>query len=244
MLQRGLLVAVLASALAGCMTTSAYQTASVVPEGKVRGFVAVERENATGTPSPYPGSTSSASLPQLEAGVRIGMGGGWDVGLKAWLAIGGQLEVKKELVDIGPHVLSLEVTAGAFAGSVGNPEQGRDRATPATTYVWSLPLLYGYRFGGNELVIGPRLTAIFIPSSGTNESGGTSLSGNALYTGGSLGVAIRLSESLRLMPELSFGSTVRLAGTMPALPTSDDATYPPIGRLGFAEIGIGLLFGG
>ena len=48
----------------------------------------------------------------LEADARVGLGHGWDLGARAWLSPGVQLEVKRELLDAGPHALSLGLLFG------------------------------------------------------------------------------------------------------------------------------------
>jgi hypothetical protein len=225
----------------GCMTTSAFQTASVVPGGKVRFLAAAEDVTVFGgTPVGYPpkyeGYGNSSSVPQLETGARLGLGNGWDVGVKGWL-LGGQLEAKKELFASGPHVLSLGAAAGLVHGNVGNG------VSASNYYVFSLPLFYGVRFRGSELVISPRLTHVMVPA---NSIAAGTAGGNALYAGGSVGIAIRLAEGVYLMPEVSWALTLRLAGTGPGILHSsldEEDTSAPEGRLRFLQFGVGFLFG-
>jgi hypothetical protein len=180
--------------LAGCASLSTMQTASVTPEGAVRGSVNVGMPFGN---SPQVNDVTwhlGQATGALEAGARYGLGGGLDVGAKLWF-VGGRLDLKKELIDEGRSILSIGLGAGYFP--IGPTGPGDDFTMPSapTRHLVSgyLPVLYGLRLGEHELVLGATASAyeLFGP-----------LHGGLLVGTASAGIALRLGEHLRLMPEI------------------------------------------
>jgi hypothetical protein len=217
---------------AACMTTSSFQTASVVPEGKTRGYASAGAVTAFASPRDSPRSQNADAAAQFGAGVRFGLGSGWDAGFDAWL-VGGRFEMKKELLAAGPHVLSLGGSAGLFLG-VTQPN-GDGSIDPT----FSVPIFYGLRLGENELVLAPRLTSVLLLP--INSAAGA---GFALYAGASLGIAFKVGRSVRLVPEISLAIPFWITGTAPGVPgIPDSEADTPGGRVRFLQFGIALLGG-
>ena len=94
-------VALLAQLAAGCVSLSTLQTARAVPEGELRPAVGVSVGSVSA-----PKSQTSLTLPVPEVGLRYGLGGGRDFGIKA-SPLGSQVEAKQELISSGGFVLAL-----------------------------------------------------------------------------------------------------------------------------------------
>jgi hypothetical protein len=228
----------LAAALAlgtGCASLTSMQTASVVPDGKVRGFFAPE---TVGVVTSESGSgTSSAFAPQVEGGVRVGVGSGWDIGAKAWL-LGFEIDGKYQFLDAGGHILSV----GPGLGYFGANSSGSGSSDSLNVITFYLPLYYGLRMGNHELVISPKAIDQLIYGSGTDADGKTSSSGNVLWVGGSLGMAFKLGTSLRLMPEISVMYPAYINGTTISA-TGSSSSGGVSGNAVMVQAGIGFLFG-
>ncbi len=145
--------------------------------------------------------------PTIEGALRYGLADRFEVGGRLWL-LGGQIESKVGLLrpdsareglnvslftSVGYFgLLSMPWPALGYGGSLGGGG-GSSASTQALTA--SAGLLGGYRVGGHEITLGPRVlyAALF---RGTESAEVTSV-------GGSLGVSVRILEWLRLVPEVS-----------------------------------------
>ncbi|MFT3710129.1 MAG: hypothetical protein QM817_21070 [Archangium sp.] len=165
------------AALTGCTTVTPMQTASVVDANKLRvggqlgtaGFCGNLGDGAGGIFSctDYP---DGVPLPELRANGRYGLGHAMDVGLslegqgtlfapQKSLQLGMTIDVKKELVHVGPHIVSLGLLGGTrVAGRFGLPL--------TTTVEWAVPLFYGLQFEKVELVFGAAAVDRFITEPG------------------------------------------------------------------------------
>jgi hypothetical protein len=152
-------------AVSGCTTVTPMQTASVVAPGALRvggqlgtaGFCGNLGDGAGGIFSctDYP---DGVPLPELRANGRYGLGHAMDVGLslegqgtlfapQKALQLGITVDVKKELLHVGPHIVSLGLLGGARgAGRFGLPL--------TTTVEWAVPIFYGLQFEHVEVVVG------------------------------------------------------------------------------------------
>jgi hypothetical protein len=235
-LLRATLAAALAASLGtGCASFTSMQTASVVPEGKVRGFVAPETVGIVTSDSSS--GSSSTFVPQLEAGVRVGLGHGWDIGAKAWL-LGFAVDGKFELLNAGGNILSVGPGVGYF-GANSSTTGSSDSLNIITFY---LPLYYGLKLGEHELVISPKAIDQLVLGNGTDSSGKTSSSGNLLWLGGSVGIALKVGQSFRLVPEISVMYPAAISGTSVSATGSSSSGTVSGGAL-MVQGGVGFLFG-
>ena len=237
-LLRAALCALLASGLGACASFTSMQTASVVPEGKVRGFVAPETVGIV-TSDTASSTGGSAFVPQLEAGVRVGLGSGWDVGAKAWL-FGVAVDGKYQLLDAGGHILSVGPGVGYFGASSSSSSGSSGSLNIVTFY---LPLYYGLRMGEHELVLSPKAIDQLVLGHGTDGSGSSSSSGNVLWVGGSVGMAFKVGQSLRIVPEVSVMYPAAVSGTLYSATGSSSSSGTVSGGLVMIQGGVGFLFG-
>jgi hypothetical protein len=213
--------------LTGCPSASTMALARPLKQGAMEIMVAPETLVLGGV-----------ALPQGEFGVRYGVTDSFEMGFKAWL-IGAALEAKIGLmraesmqsgIDVSfyPGVSFLTLGAGIGSGtSVGG-----------STLTLNLPVLIGINMNGHQLVLGPRIMDLI--SSGTvNLGDGTTSTGivNNVLVGTSVGFAFKLSDSFRILPEISM--------LYPAFSTSASGTsVNPFGNTFLIQAGLGLLFGG
>ncbi len=183
--------------LFGCASISTLQTASVVPAGKVRGAAGLgvlhfEEQGST---------RDATALFQPELSLRYGLGGTFDLGLKAFL-FGLELDLKKELYDNNGSVFSAALGLGYHNEVIDNASiNGSSISYPSSDVVTIyLPLLYGVKFANNcEFVVGPRLADSIYTSRGEAKSSAV----NVLWGGGAIAVAIGLGPELRIIPEVN-----------------------------------------
>lgn len=211
---------------AGCASFSSVQTASAVDAGKLRFSVGVEAEQdgVVGR------SDTRSTWPQLQLGLRYGLGAGSDVGLRLWSA-GGELSVKRELVRAGG-----EIFATGLAVSVQVVKTPGDELSihfqPEVNL--RLPLLYGHRAeGGGELVLGVTPSLSILQSEET---------ATALLLTGTIGYAFHLRESFWVMPELSLTLPVQHWGI--AGYAFSNSALTDLGILYLIQAGVAFHFGG
>lgn len=175
------LLAVLALALFGCPSFSTMGTARTIGRGKTQLLVAAEGMGSAT-------HSGVGVLPQLELAGRYGFTDDVELGLKAWY-LGAALDAKVQLIRSANPESGLDV---AFDPTIG-------WGAPNKLTV-AVPLLLGFNFrGGHQLVLGPRLVdqLWFDPAQPAARAV------NALLAGMSVGFAWKISERVRLMPELS-----------------------------------------
>lgn len=217
--------------LAGCPSFSTMGTARTLPKGSTQFWVAPEvvtvRDFGVNTGSPK----SSASLVQVEAGVRYGITDSVELDAKAW-ELGLSLGAKFQLFRSGSPDSGIDIAIDpavaylSYADTDGNSGSNNTSAGTATFY---LPVLLGVNVGGgSQIVLAPKVVdQVFFAS-------GSSTYPNLLWAGGSLGFAWKLSDSFRLMPEVSAVYPVSFThGTA-------DLTFKGV----MIQSGLGLLFGG
>jgi hypothetical protein len=171
------------------------------------------------TSSP-PGTTNTELfVPVPEVALRYGLGNGKDVGIKAG-PLGSQVEFKAELLNRPQAIISVAPAAGIFYVS-----NFAGTSSSITNLALHLPLLVGLELnGGHEFLFGPRVSALMLWQS----AGTTSQNNNALLMGGFLAVGLKVSESVRVQPEISLATKIAGDG--------------PNGGSGF-QFGVGFLFG-
>ncbi|MBU1429429.1 hypothetical protein KKF91_02595 [Myxococcota bacterium] len=176
------------------------------------------------------GSGEPLYAPQLEIGGRYGLTKRLELGGKLWLP-GIQIDAKYALMGYeegaGFH-LALDPTFGYMGGFEGTAT-GEGNTLEIITL--SVPVLMGWRFGTDELIVAPRVVDQIWTGTGAS-----TMTANIASAGASLGYSWRVAPGVRIIPEVSwgfifaqtlfeFGSSVGANGTM-------------------AQINLGLLFGG
>lgn len=142
-----------------------------------------------------------AVVPDLELGVRQGLGPNLDLGGKLWLAdLGGQIDLKWRFL------WELNVTGSVAPGiAFGIPVSGLVTPIPFSNggsfepVRLLLPVLFGVRLGEHELVLAPKLVAYLYLS--PRSLYGASARHLYLMPGGMLGFDVDLGERGHLMPE-------------------------------------------
>lgn len=204
----------LSFALMGCPSTTTLGMARTLDKGHLQLAVAPGIYGFVPLPgAPYEGPPGTV---QLEVAGRYGLTDDVEMGLKLWL-YGAQLESKLSLLRSRPDSgidIALAPAGGAvfYSQGVGAPGQ----------YNFHLPLLIGFNLDGSQLVLAPRLTDVVLVYPSRS---------NILLGGGSVGFAIKITPSLRLMPEISalrpmFGATTQTNASL------------------LFQFGLGILFGG
>jgi hypothetical protein len=200
--------------LTGCPSYSTMGLARPLRKGSMQTVVSPEAQGVA--------SGLTVVWPQTELGVRYGVTDSFELGIKAWL-FGLALEGKIGLLESPTMESGVDLSFNPSASYMGIG-WGFGGVNLITV---SLPLLVGFNFGGNQLVLGPKLVDHMVIAGGV---------GNLLNVGLSLGYAIKLGDEFRLMPEIS-------------------ATTPIFGQAGSAvgfgfvpgamvHVGIGIMFGG
>jgi hypothetical protein len=186
----GLLVLFAAS---GCVSISALQTASTVPEHAVRFTVAPE----FGSWSPPGANSSTPSATALELSARAGLSDSTDVGFKAG-QMGGSIDIKTKMFDSPGVVLAIEPGLGfAHYSNIGG---SNDSETLLNLFLASY---VGFRAGSSEVVLGPKVILEHLWQSTNNSTDNT-----LMIFSGTAGIAFRVTERLMIMPELSLGTVV------------------------------------
>jgi hypothetical protein len=210
--------------LAGCPSFSTMGTARTLPRGKGQFFVAPGGMVLQDFQQDSAGQDQSFGLPSVEFGGRYGVTDDVEVGAKVWL-LGAEIDTKFALLrspsaDAGLDV-SLAPAISLYPFSAGDQN---------VTYAWvHLPLLVGVNLGGSQLVVGPRVSGMFLTGSGDDVS--------ALWLGGSLGYAWKLADGFRILPEVSVAYPAHVS-----FGTSSTTSLEPKGAL--IQGSVGLLFGG
>jgi hypothetical protein len=183
------------SSLLGCASVTNVQRADTLGKGNFQ--VGVE----PGVQAAAAG-TAFVPYPHLDGSIRFGVSEGVDLGLRAGWSF---LELQGKFLVTRPgdpnYAVSIAPTVGGiFVGAAG---------ASAGLLNFGLPVLVGFKFGLNELVLGPRLQGYYVFGSGGTSS--TSVGGLILAGGGSVGFAISVAETVAIMPEL--GVVVPFAGS-------------------------------
>ncbi|TNF27490.1 MAG: hypothetical protein EP329_19350 [Deltaproteobacteria bacterium] len=126
-------------------------------------------------------------LPALEVGVRYGVGGGVDFGLRASSMLMLALDAKVALVDEADHAVAIQPTAGlSFAPLVSDKLVKGDLMVQI-----DVPVLVDYRFDAEHtLTLSPRYTALIVPGEGAPRH----------YLGGGVAGHFEVDPSVTLAP--------------------------------------------
>lgn len=185
------------SILSACPSTSTLKSARTLDEGKLRFAVAPEFSvfSLGGTP---------LKKPQIEMAARYGLTDDIEIGAKLWLP-GMAADVKYALVrsQDGNSGWDISLDPGiGYVGGISGTATGDGSELHVLTFY--LPVLFGYNLGGgNQVVLGPKLIdQIWM----TADDEGSTI--NLLYAGSSVGFVWKLTDGLRLIPEVSFGIPV------------------------------------
>ncbi len=152
-------------------------------------------------------------------------------GLTKGVDIGGHLEPSAgfsgdaTLQIVTSKVVDLAVGPGF--GYFQTPGPITYQSTPIAQYgleplytIWSanLPVLFGYNFGqGHQVVVAPRASWYFVqPNGGPG--------GVETFLGGSLGVSLKVSRTIRVMPEVAATVPVNWTGESAAACTNSAGT--------------------
>lgn len=139
--------------------------------------------------------------------VEVGISGGTD-----GLSILSKVALIRSQSESSGFNLALEPSLGA--GSYGGKVMGTLR----------LPLLIGYRFGGHEITLGPRVHFSGLPAHISSPGGSGRWPETGLYAGGTLGGRIKTGAHFTISPEVGWLQPLSDRGAMPI----------PIVNLGFS----------
>ncbi|GHG94167.1 hypothetical protein [Comamonas sp. JC664] len=168
-------------------------------------------------------ATAGVVMPHFDMALRYGVSERVDVGARVGFSLA-ELQTKVLLTQPNDPDLAISLAPSISGASItmGDEDEGI-----STRYVnVALPLLVGFKTdGGSELVLGPRV--IYTRFGGVN----------LLSAGGSLGYALRVSNGLRVMPEV--GISFPLVGKV----DGSGADFAAGFNGGFAQFKLGFLFG-
>jgi hypothetical protein len=134
----------------------------------------------------YSGKEKDTLQGQVDLAIRYGLTDHTEFGFKLWLG-GGIIDSKLSLLRTdGNSGVDVAIDPG-LGLRLGNqvPFEG----------IIQLPVLIGFNFGGNQLVLAPKLVDEIA-------LGGPEV-GHTLLVGSSVGYAFKLGNSVRLMPEVT-----------------------------------------
>ncbi len=215
-------VVVLLSLSAGCASVGNVQRADTLGKGNVQASLepGVQAVSAGGLFAPYP---------HLDGSVRYGVTESIDLGLRAgWSFL--EAQAKFLLTKPGDPKLAVSIapTFGGIALGLGSGTIG--------SLHFAAPVLIGFKFGANELVLGPRLQGYYVFAGSSTTSGGGIL---VLGPGATIGIALGLGERFTLMPEIGFA--VPVIGSVSSI---GGATSAGAGLGGFVtQFKLGVMFG-
>jgi hypothetical protein len=212
---RNILIPGLVLAFTGCVSMTNLKTARSINPGQVQATTAVSFIGASNntTPGNLATTTHEGNGPDVEVMARVGVVKNLDLGVK----IGTQGVALQSTISLvrGPFLIntdnmldeksSIDLAFAPSIGFYGFYHIAPNVADPVTIgpkdFAITLPLLIGFNaFGGNQFIIGPT----FIPIYGKNVvlNGYTHPTVFALLSGATMGISFRLSEVVRIMPEV------------------------------------------
>jgi hypothetical protein len=200
-------------------------TARTLPRGKGQFFVAPGAVVLRDFQRDTSGANDSVAFPSTEVGGRYGVTDRFELGAKAW-SLGVEIDTKFQLArsetpDAGVD-LAVAPAISVYPFFAGD--------TDATYAYLHLPLLVGVNTRGGQLVLGPRVSNLFVKGSGGNI--------NVVLLGGSLGYAWKIGDGFRLLPEASVAWPVHVRDGS----TTTLETLEPRGAM--IQASLGFLFGG
>ena len=202
--------------LTGCPSFSTMGLARPLKPGSMQIVIAPEAEGGT-----INGPTGQATgfVPQGELALRYGVNDWFELGAKIWL-IGAALEGKFGLLRSPTMDGGLDLSVAPSLSYLGITSSS---GTLSLSTI-SVPLLVGINFGGNQLVLAPKVVDVI----GAGPGGISHL----ITVGTSLGLALKLGPEFRLMPEITL-----------IYPTAGQSfggiLEPPI-----VQLALGMMFGG
>ncbi len=169
--------------ITGCASFSSVQTADTLGRGQIQAAVEPGLWGAVSNRGP-------AVIPHVDGAVRFGVTDRIDLGVRAGMSFL-EFQTKFQLTEPSSPTLAVSLAptlGGLFANS------GSDGSAEGILNV-ALPVLIGVKFGGNQLVFGPRAQGFFIFTNGQAVP--------IVAVGTSVGFMWRLTENFGLMPELA-----------------------------------------
>jgi hypothetical protein len=213
---RVLIWSALSVLLAGCPSVSTLGLARTLDKGKSQFFVAPE---AVGFAMTSAGATTRFIAPQIEVGARYGVNDRVELGAKAWL-VGAAVDGKFALMKSADMGSGMDVSVDVGAAFLNLTANGTSTTTSQSLLTLNVPLLVGFNLGGHQLVLGPKV--VDMVTFGT------------AFLGSSVGFAFKVSETFRLLPELS--------AVYPVLASAGGQPGEPGGV--WYQAALGFLFGG
>jgi hypothetical protein len=194
----------------GCPSVSVLGSARTLDQGKTRYVLGVMGAGDTVLNTPQAQKPPIPVAPQIEFAIHHGVSDRIELGGRVWTS-GLQFDSKFSLLRSKERGFDLAIapSLGVIYFPVGSP-------TPSLPV--QVAVLGGYNLDGLHFFLGPRLMDRIVFYAGPI---------NTFYAGGNLGVSIRVSETLRIAPELALMT--------PLFSTAHDV---------YVEAGLALLFGG
>ncbi len=240
-LPQALFAIVACALLTGCPSFATLKTARALDPGQLQMTGAMEVLGMT-APTNKANPGLGGVRPTIIVAGRYGVAQGFDVGVRLEVVAGISADTTIQLVRSGPVDISLGPGAGYFQapGPIAyGPRPIEVLATEPLYTIWSatVPLLVGFNFGqGNQVVLAPRVTTYFVQA---GDGGGQWRQGGIeTFLGGSLGVSLKLSPTLRVMPELDVTSPVGWTGK------ADVVCSPTLGNCSPFDYGAVIIQGG
>lgn len=202
----------------GCASVGNVQRADTIGKGNFQVGLepGVQVAQISGATVPYP---------HLDASFRFGVSDAVDLGLRAGWSF---LEAQGKFLVTKPGDPKLAVS---IAPTIGGIALGVSGSSIGVLH-FALPALIGFKFGDNELVLGPRLQGYYVFAGSSGSGGGALLLG----TGGTIGYAFQVSETVSIMPEL--GVVVPIFGAVGSTGSSGASSFGIGGVVGQFKLGI------
>jgi len=220
-----LLLLALGPLAAGCASFTALGPARTIDEGEAQFYLAGElmRVKRGGQP---------LSSPQVEIGGRYGLTENVELGARIWLP-NVAADVKVQLLrsptpDWGLD-LALDPSLGYLGGFSGSTEDYTDTLHVITL---ALPLLAGWNLGHGLQALG----SVRVVDQVWTGDGDAATTANLVFLGGSLGLVWKITDGVRIVPEVAFASPMVQS-------LADFGTHVGPGGT-VLQVALGLLLGG
>jgi len=172
--------------LCGCPSISLLGSARTLDKGKTQFAAGLSSSGSVFTRTPMNGQPFNIA-PQPELAVRHGVSDRVELGGRLW-GTGLQADAKVALLR-GPGDVGFDVSVAPSLGVIWAPGENVVPSIPVQAAV-----LGGYRFGAGEVTLGLRLFDQIVFYEGAV---------NQFWGGANLGVALKLTDTVRLMPEVA-----------------------------------------
>jgi hypothetical protein len=169
--------------ITGCASFSSVQTADTLGRGRIQAAVEPGLWGAVSTQGP-------GVIPHVDGAVRFGVSDRVDLGVRAGMSF---LEFQSKFQFTEPSNPLVAVSIAPTLGGLFT--NGSSDGSAAGILNVALPVLIGVKFGGNQLVLGPRAQGFFIFANGNAVP--------IIAVGSSVGFMWRLTDNFGLMPEVA-----------------------------------------